>query len=338
MARQEDTMPGRPLRGVEGGAGLEAPSSNEVAALGPEAVSVATRVSSPGRDAWRRFRRNRAAMLSLGFILLMVIMAAFAPFMHTVSPVTPDYGAIDAGPSGAHWFGADELGRDIYSRLVYGFRVPLLVGLIGTLVTVAMGTTMGVCSGFFGGIIDSVLARVTDAFFAFPAFLLALLSVALFGSALDPVFGGAGRVILLTIVFAGVSWPPLMRFVRSLALAMREQQFVEAARTAGSSNYKIIRRHLLPNMFGLILVQAALLTATIVYTETTLSIFGLGIEPPAPDPGQMLYDAQQQLFASVPGGIYSELIFTSLFLVALLVAFTFVGDGVRDAVDPRMNA
>jgi peptide/nickel transport system permease protein len=268
----------------------------------------------------------------------MVLMAIFAPFMHTTNPLNPDYGALNAGPSGSHWFGTDGLGRDLYSRIIYGLRVPLLVGIIGTFVTVAIGTTMGVCAGFYGGLTDGVLARITDAFFAFPAFLLALISVALFGTALDPYFGGAGRVLLLTIVFAGVSWPPLMRFVRSLALSHREQQYVEAAKTAGSSNFKIIRRHLLPNMYGLILVQAALITAAVVYTETTLSIFGLGVEPPDPDLGQMLYDAQQNLFANVPGGIYSEVIFTSIFLVTLLVAFTFVGDGVRDAVDPRMNS
>src|SRR5579884_169207 len=294
-------------------------------------IGAPTRVSSPLRDAWRRFRHNWAAMISLGVILIIVIMAVFAPFMHTSNPLNPNYLYLNGAPNGSNWFGTDGLGRDIYSRIVYGLRPPLLVGLIGTAITVIVGTGIGITAGYFGGVIDNLLSRFTDLIFAFPAFLLAILVVSLYGSVLDPVFGGAGRVILLTIVFAGVSWPPLTRFVRSLALGLREQQFVEAARTSGSSSFKIIWRHLLPNIYGLLLVQASLITVGIIYNETTLSIFGLGVAPPNPDLGQMVYDGASQLGTGVQAGIFAETIFPAVFLAVMLLAFSFIGDGVRDA-------
>lgn len=278
-------------------------------------------------------------MASLVIVLGFILMAMFAPFLHTTDPTAISYSnPIYGGPRPSNIFGTDGDGRDIYSRLMYGMRVPLFVGFVGTTVTAGIGTLLGVFAGYFGGFVDSAISRLTDLFLAFPAFLLALLSAALFGTVLDPVFGGAGRVVLLTIVFSLVSWPPLTRFVRSLGLALREQQYVEAARTSGSSNWKIIRRHLLPNMWGLILVQAALITVGIIYTETTLSIFGLGVEPPSPDPGQILFDGATQLANQVPPGITAMVVFPSIFFAVLLLSLTFIGDGVRDAVDPRMNS
>lgn len=334
-ARSEGVLPSESTIVSATPAGIaDAPAHDEYEVSG----LASPRVSSPGRDAWRRFRRNSAAMVSLAVIIVLTLMAIFAPFVHTTGPLTPDFLNIDGAPSGNHWFGVDGLGRDIYSRLAYGLRVPLMVGLIGTAITVAIGTGIGLIAGYFGGVVDSLLSRLTDIFFAFPAFLLALLSVSLFGTELDPYFGGTGRVLILVIVFSLVTWPPLTRFVRSLSLTLKEQQYVEAARTAGSSNMKIIRRHLLPNMFGLILVQAALITVGIVYTETTLSLFNLGVEPPNPDLGSILYDGASNLNTAAPAGVFCEVIFTAVLLSVLLLAFTFVGDGVRDAVDPRMNA
>jgi peptide/nickel transport system permease protein len=291
---------------------------------------AATRVSSPTRDAWRRFRRNWAAIISLAVILGLIIMAVFAPFMHTSSPYLQHFDLVDNGPTGQHWFGTDLNGRDQYSRLLFGLRVPLVVGLVGTAITVIVGTLLGVISGYFGGTTDSLLSRFTDLMFAFPGFTLALIVVSLFGPALDPYFGGAGRVMLLIIVFALVSWPPLMRFVRSLALSMKEQQFIEAAKTSGTGHWGIMFRHLLPNMWGLILVQASFIVVAVISTETVLSIFGLGVEEPNPDLGQMLYDGVERL-----GFNYWEVVSPSVALTMLILAFTFFADGVRDAVDPR---
>lgn len=290
-----------------------------------------TRVSSPGRDAWRRFRRNWASMIGLGVILILIFMAIFAPFMHTTPFAKVDFTAIDSAPTAQHWFGSDQIGRDEYSRVVYGMRVPLAVAIIGTIFTVAIGTILGMVAGFLGGFVDGGLSRFTDLMFAFPGFTLALIVVSSFGLAADTISpGGTGRVVLLTIVFALVSWPPLMRFVRSLALTLKEQQFVEAARTSGTSSWSIMRRHLLPNMYGVILVQAAFIAVAVISTETILAIFGLTVQEPNPDLGSMLYEGVQRLQTA-----YWEVLFPGLTLAVLILAFTFVADGVRDAVDPR---
>lgn len=301
-------------------------------AAGADADEFAsTRLSSPARDAWRRFRRNWAAMISLGIILLFILMAVFAPFMHTSDITRQDVNALAVGPNWQHWMGTDQNGRDTYSRLVFGLRVPLVVGIIGTAITVIIGTLLGVVSGYVGGLIDGLLSRFTDLMFAFPGFTLALIVVSLFGPAADKLgLGGTGRVIILTIVFALVSWPPLMRFVRSLALSMKEQQFVEAARTSGTRHWGIMWRHLLPNMWGLILVQGAFIVVGVISTETVLSIFGLTVQPPNPDLGAMLYEGVQNIGLS-----YWLVIFPGLVLAVLIVAFTFVADGFRDAIDPR---
>jgi peptide/nickel transport system permease protein len=210
-------------------------------------------------------------------------------------------------------------------------RVAFVVSLVGTFFTVLVGVIFGLMAGYFGGWIDSILSRFTDLMFAFPGFLLTIIIVTLFSGAFDARFpNGVGRAIILTAVFALVSWPPLMRFVRSLALTLREQQFVEAARTVGTSNVRIILRHLMPNTWGLVLVQAALNVAYIIGAEAVLSIFGLGVNYPTPDLGSMLYDAIAEMDTN-----QAYLISTCSFLTVLILAFTFIGDGIRDAVDPK---
>jgi oligopeptide transport system permease protein len=335
LARTEDA-PAQKLLAGRVASGLGSPAAAEVADRGDTGPASTTQVSSPFRDSLRRFLRNWAALASLALIGIMFIMSVFAPFMHTMNPNAQNYSQLYFGPSPSHWFGTDGVGHDIYSRVVYGLRVNFAVGGIGTLVTVALGVGIGVVSGYYPGVIDSVLARLMDIFFAFPSFLLALLAVGLFGANFDPMLAGNGRVILLTIVFSVVSWPFLARFVRGLTLTLRDQQYVDAARTAGSSDIKIIGRHLLPNMVGLILVQAALTTIGIIYNQVALSIFGLGI-PNNPDLGQMLYDGAEQLDPGVAAGYFCLAIFPAITLALLLVGLTFIGDGVRDAVDTRMT-
>jgi peptide/nickel transport system permease protein len=185
--------------------------------------------------------------------------------------------------------------------------------------------------------VDTLLSRFTDLIFAFPAFLLAVLCAEYFGNLLDnsPInqyMAGGGRVMILTIVFAAVGWPALMRFVRSLALSLKEQQFVEAARTSGSTSWRILVRHLLPNMYGLILVQAGFIVVGFISTEAVISILGLGVQPPNPDIGVMLAHGPEAF-----GFSYWLTIFPAIVLTILILAFTFLGDGVRDAVDPRGN-
>jgi peptide/nickel transport system permease protein len=262
----------------------------------------------------------------------IVFIAILAPFMHTSDPLAQNYGTLDAPPGSSHWFGTDGVGRDQFSRLLYGLRVPLVVGAIGTFITVALGTLIGVVAGYLGGWVDSLLSRFTDLIFAFPSFTLALIVVSLYGPALDGYFAGTGRVILLSVVFALVSWPALMRFVRSLALSLKENQFVEGAIVSGSTGWQIIWRHLLPNMLGLILVQSSFIVIGVISTETVLSVFGLGVPAPNPDLGQMLYDGVSRLDYSP-----WEVVFPSITLTVLILSLTFVGDGLRDAIDTRMN-
>lgn len=306
-------------------------ASDAVVAGADAGEEGSTVVSSPTKDAWRRFRHNWAALISLAIIMIAVMMAIFAPYMHTTDPtnlyVAPEF----SGPGWSHWFGGDALGRDLYSRLIYGLRAPLFVGLIGTALTVLLGTLIGVTAGYFGGWVDGLLSRFTDLMFAFPSFVLALIVVSLYGPAFDSIVGGGvGRTLLLIVVFSVVSWPPLMRFVRSLALSMKEQQFIEAARTSGTTNWGIIRRHLLPNMWGLILVQGAFIVIAVISTETILSIFGLGVQPPNPDLGQMLSDGASTIDYS-----YWPVLSPAIALALVILSFTFLADGLRDAVDPR---
>jgi peptide/nickel transport system permease protein len=339
MTQIGNELPGETSVRTDARALMDEGGTAAVADIGAIGKKPTLRVSSPLRDATRRYVRNWPAMVSIVIVAIILVVAVFAPFMHTSDPnAFPLSGfSFDAGPNWHHFLGTDDVGRDNWSRLVYGARVTLIIGFIGTLVTVAIGTVLGLFAGYFGGAIDSLIARVTDIFLAFPAFLLALLGAALFGEALDPVFGSSGRVVLLTLIFALVSWPTLTRFVRSLGLSMREQQYVEAARTCGSSSWKIIFRHLLPNMWGLILVQAALITVGIIYTEATLTIFGLGVQFPNPDPSEILYAASTELSNQVGPGIVAQVVFPAIFFVVLLVALTFIGDGLRDAFDPRMD-
>jgi ABC-type dipeptide/oligopeptide/nickel transport system permease subunit len=297
-----------------------------------ETEIVQTPALPPWREAWVRFRGNGPALISLVVLCVVVLTAIFAPFLHTANPLAQNYAALDAGPSAQHWLGTDGVGRDQYSRLLYGLRIPLIVGVIGAVITMFLGTLIGVVAGYSGGLVDGLLSRLTDLIFAFPSFTLALIVVSLYGPALDPYFAGAGRVILLSVVFALVSWPALMRFVRSLALSLKEQQFIEAARVSGSTSWQIMYRHLLPNMVGLLMVQASFIVITVISTETTLSIFGLGVLPPSPDLGQMLFDGVSRLDYSP-----WEVLAPSMALTILILALTFVGDGLRDAIDTRMS-
>jgi peptide/nickel transport system permease protein len=333
MAQRRESLPSETLDRTAGQTGQAGAGTLAATEAEQEADRFSrTRVSSPGRDAWRRFRHNWAALISLTVILLVVFFAIFAPWLHTTDPNNFDFTAIHAAPSAHHWFGTDELGRDEYSRLLFGLRIPLIVSIIGTVITVALGMLLGVTAGYFGGRTDTLLARFTDIMFAFPGFTLALIIISLYGKTLDnaPGLQGTGRLVVLIIVFGIVGWPALMRLVRSMSLSLVESQFVEAARTVGSSHWSILRRHLLPNMYGVILVQSAFIVVGFIYTEAVLSLFGLGVQPPTPDLGQMLINGSGSM-----GQNDSEVVFPAVMLTLLILAFTFLGDGIRDAVDPR---
>lgn len=279
---------------------------------------------------WRRLVTNRLAVASLVGALLIVAAAVIGPSLYTVSPITPDYGAINAFSSPEHWLGGDNLGRDTLARVLYGLRVSLIVALYVEALNILLGATLGLLAGYFGGLLDMIVTRVADVLFAFPGLLLAILVAAMFGPAVTERFGGIGRLLLVAGSLSLVSWPLMARFVRSQTLSLREQDFVSAARSLGASNRRIILVHILPNVLGLIIVSSTLDIASVVVNEAVLSLLGLGIQPPDPSIGKMITDAIPFLEANP-----LQVLFPSLALMAIVLTVSFLGDGLRDALDPQ---
>ena len=280
----------------------------------------------------RRLRRDRAAMLSLGFLVLITLLALGAPLVaalngHPPNDLTYQYEmTTDLGlPKGPNadlkfWLGADQFGRDLLTRTAYGARISLLVGLLSTLVALVVGCAVGVIAGFLRGPVDTVLSRLLDVVLSFPILLL--------GLAIRAVFGAGLWIMIIIVAFA--TWPFIARIVRGQALAIREQEYVAAARVLGASNLKIMWSHVLPNLVGPLVVYGTLIIPVNILLEAALSFLGLGLQPPTATWGQMLADGQVYYttawwMIAVPG---SALLLTT-------VAFNLVGDGLRDALDPR---
>ncbi len=278
-------------------------------------------------DSWRRFRRHRLAMagvIALGVIVLAVLLAGLSPH----DPATTNLRLRFAAPSPAHPFGTDDLGRDTLTRVLYGGRVSLLVGLLAMLISVTIGTLVGALAGYFKGWLDSVLMRLTDLFLSVPSlFILIVLSALLFDTGIGIVGGGLPMIV---IVIGGMSWMVVARIVRSSFLSIREMPFIEAATAGGSGHGRRIFRHVLPNAVGPILVQATLQVAVAILAESGLSYLGFGIQPPTATWGSMLRDAQASMTQHPLLAIYPGLM---IFLT--VIAVNAIGDGLRDAFDPR---
>jgi peptide/nickel transport system permease protein len=308
------------------------PESGAVLApgLGAALEAAAIEPISLGREARRRFLANRLAVASLLILVFLIVLTLCANLLPLPDPTIADPFHQDAFPSPGHPLGTDASGHDLFSAIIFGLRPALAVGIIGQVVTTVLGVAIGVVAGFYGGWIDTGLSRLTDLIFALPTFLLAFLTVAVLGPSWDNLWGGTGRVILITFVFGLVGWPSLMRFVRSLTLALKEQQFIESARTIGTSRLKIISRHILPNTWGLVLVQTTFGIGGFIYTEATLSLLGLGVQPPNPDLGALVSQGASHIYIN-----WLESFAPAVVLGILVVAFAFLGDGLRDAIDPR---
>ncbi len=284
----------------------------------------------PLQAFWERFAINRLAVASLIGLIALVLIAVLGPGIYSYNAITPDYGAINALPSAAHWFGTDNLGRDTLARLMMGLRVSLLVAFYVEALNIVLGATLGLLAGYYGGLIDTIVTRLADMLFAFPGLLLAILIAATFGPAVTAQFGGIGRLLLVAGSLSLVSWPLMARFVRSQTLVLREEDFTVAARSLGANNRRILLRHILPNVAGLIIVGSTLDIASVVVNEAVLSLLGLGIQPPDPSIGKMITDAIPFLEGNavqvfLPSGV--------LMLIVLVVSF--LGDGLRDALDPQ---
>jgi peptide/nickel transport system permease protein len=295
---------------------------------------------SPLQLFWRRFRSDRVAICAAIFIVLLIIVAIAAPLIIKVLNLhplnAPNTSELDAfgqpiGPNSAHPLGVDDLGRDILARVIYGSRVSLEVAFISTGVAVVIGTTIGTLAGFFGGVVDTVLSRIMDVVLAFPLLLLAIgLSAACtlgngcLGGLITP-----GRTTLI-VVIALASAPYIGRIIRGQVLSLREKEFVEAARSLGASNARIMSREILPNLVAPIIVYSSLVLPTNVLYEAALSFLGVGVQPPTASWGQMIADASP-IFDTA----WWYMVFPGIALVLTVLAFNLVGDGLQDALDPR---
>ncbi len=285
---------------------------------------VRTASRSRGSQAWRRFRRHRLAVAGLLVLLSLVTAAVFAP---VVSPHPPDYGnlrEVRDAPSREHLLGTDLTGRDVLSRIIYGGRVSLAVGVLAVGIYVAIGTMLGALAGFFGGIVDGLIMRMTDTMMSLPALLTIIVFVSVVGPSLSSVIAVIGLL----------GWPGTCRLVRGQVLALREQEFVTAARVAGCTNGRIILRHVLPNVVSLLIVLATFGMATAILLEASLSFLGLGVRPPTASWGGMLHDAQSPVVLSDLPWLW---ISPGLMIAITVLAINFMGDGLRDALDPRMK-
>jgi peptide/nickel transport system permease protein len=295
---------------------------------------------SPLQLFWRRFRSDRVAMVSLGFIVLLIIVAFAAPLVVKLFGVSGPYqqnlNSLDPfgqplGPSAAHPFGVDELGRDILARTIYGARISLEVAFISTGIAVLIGVVIGTAAGFFRGWIDSLLARLMDIVLAFPILLLAIglasacsLGKGCLGGLITP-----GPVTLI-VVIALSSWPYIGRIVRGQVLSLREKEFIEASRSLGASNARIMGREILPNLVAPIIVYTSLILPTNILYEAALSFLGVGVQPPTASWGQMIASATP-IFDTA----WWYMLFPGLALVLTVLAFNLVGDGLQDALNPK---
>jgi peptide/nickel transport system permease protein len=270
--------------------------------------------------AWERFRRHRLALAGLGVIALLVTLTLLAPLIAPYEPNTTDLGSMLEGPSRAHPMGTDELGRDLFSRILYGGRVSLAVGFLAVALSITIGTAVGALAGYFGGWLDNGLMRFVDFMLCLPTIFVLILLATLFGT--NPV--------TIVVVIGGLRWMGTSRLVRGSFLSLREREFVEAARCLGAGPWRIMLRHILPNSAGPIIVAATLGVAGAILTESSLSYLGLGIQPPMASWGNMLRNAQSQLVRAPWTAI-----FPGLMIFVTVLAMNYVGDGLRDALDPR---
>ena len=294
---------------------------------------------SPLQLFWRRFRQDRVALVSLGFIALIIVIAIAAPLVVKIlglpGPNVQDPNATDAfgsplGPSSGHPFGVDQLGRDVASRVIYGARVSLEVGIIGTAIATAIGVVIGVLAGFFRGWADMLLSRLIDVVLSLPILLVGLgigAACAVRGCVSGLIQPGLGVIIFLIALF---NWTYVARIVRGLVLSLREREFVQASRALGASDTRIMFREILPNLIAPIIVYSSLLIPQNILLEAALSFLGVGIRPPTASWGQMIADA-----TPIFNTAWWYMVFPGIALLFTVLAFNLLGDGLHDALNPK---
>ena len=281
--------------------------------------------SSYMHDVLERFLSHKLAVVGLGLIILLIILVIVLPPLLKLDPYTSHaQGGFNQKPSAAHWLGTDRTGRDIFARLVYGGRISLVVGILSTIVSMVIGIPLGLLAGYYRGWVETIIMRLADIFMSFPSLMLMLVLVAVMGPS----------VISITVVLGILGWTQFARLIHSRVLSVREKEYVESAKAIGTKNWKIITKYILPNPFAPCLITMTFRTASSILMEASLSFLGMGVQPPTASWGNLMYDAQsivvlsKQPWTWIPPG---------LCLVITVLSINFFGDGLRDALDPKMK-
>lgn len=269
---------------------------------------------------WRRLSKRKSALIGLAVVLLMVFVAIFAPLLAPYDPAAQSWTAVRKAPSAAHWFGTDEAGRDMLSRIIWGARASLLAGLTSVGIAMAIGVPLGLAAGFLGGLVDGFISRFTDAMLACPFLILAIALAAFLGPSLTNAMLAIGITAM----------PLFIRLTRGQVLSIKAEDYVEAASAVGNPQWRIAVRHILPNILPQLMVQATLTIAAAIIAEASMSFLGLGLQPPAPSWGSMLNSAQRFL-SNAPW----MALWPGIAIFATVLSFNLLGDGLRDALDPR---
>jgi peptide/nickel transport system permease protein len=308
------------------------PASPIVEAADVRAPSRArVRHVTPWAEAWRRFRRHRLAVVSTAVLLAMILAVAFGPLLWHVQINDIDFTAQLQGPSWAHPLGTDDLGQDLLARMLYGGRISLSVGLAAMSVSVVVGTIVGAVAGMSRGAIDTALVWLIDLFLSLPQVPVLLVIIYLYRSTLTALLGPQVGIFILIVAGIGAfRWMTVARLVRAQLFALREKEFVEAARALGASRIRLVVRHVLPNALGPVIVAGTIDVANAIIAESTLSFLGLGFPPDIPTWGRILYDAKDYLDVAPHWALFAG---GAIFIAVLTI--NFIGDGLRDALDPR---
>ncbi|SDM90158.1 oligopeptide transport system permease protein [Paenibacillus sp. yr247] len=274
------------------------------------------------QDAWRRLKKNRLAMAGLIILVTLIVLAIIVPFVSSYDYQTQNLKIKNIAPNGEHWFGTDDFGRDVWTRVWWGTRISLFIGIIAAIIDLVIGVLYGGISAYYGGKVDEVMQRTIEIVYAIPFLLIAILLIMVIGSGIPS--------IILAMAITG--WVPMARLVRGQMLTLKEQEFVLASRTLGANPMRIIMRSLIPNALGIIIVQITFVVPAAIFTEAFLSFIGLGVKPPLASLGNLLSDGANYI------RLYPHrLIFPTIIFSLILLSFNLLGDGLRDALDPKMR-
>lgn len=299
--------------------------SEQVTNISPQIPKVQTedeQVISPWKEAWRTYRKNKVALIGLGIVGFFILLAIFADFIAPYGFKETELANKHIPPSAAHWLGTDEFGRDILSRIIYGARISLWVGFSAVSGSIIMGSFLGILAGYYGKWVDAIISRMFDILLAFPSILLAIAIVAMLGPSLQNAL----------IAIAIINIPTFGRLLRSRVLSVKEEEYIIAAKAIGMKDARILFHHVLPNSMAPIIVQGTLAIATAIIEAAALGFLGLGAQPPAPEWGKMLADSKDFIIQA-PWTVF----FPGISIMLTVLGFNLMGDGLRDALDPRMK-